>query len=64
MDTKLVIPVTDDSSVIPKPKIALSLPYPHAAKSGLAVPTPETSDATTPTLDTILVTAVSLGSSP
>ena len=39
----------------PNPNIALSPPYPAAAKADLAVPTPEVSVATTPVLDTRLV---------
>jgi len=38
--------------------MALSMPYPAAAKSFLGVPTPAVSVATTPVFDTLLVIAV------
>ena len=41
--------------VYPYPNIALSPPYPAAAKYTLAVPTPVTSEPTTPVFDTKLV---------
>ena len=41
--------------VLPYPNIALSPPYPAAAKPRLAVPTPGVSAATTPVLDTRFV---------
>ena len=42
----------------------MSSPYSHAATYCLAVPTAETSDATTPLLETKLVTPVTLPSLP
>jgi hypothetical protein len=56
--TLFVIAVT--APVVPYPNIALSLPYPAAARKFLAVPTPVVSVATTPVLFTRLVTAVTV----
>ena len=49
---------------MPYPKIALSPPYPAAAKFNLAVPTPVVSVATTPELDTKFVIDTLLDENP